>query len=62
MGDKFKAVSAGKPILVKNGKLSTVKYVEAVIFKETMDMVLLSVVTEAFEYKIIIKSEATKRR
>jgi len=47
MGEKFKAVSAGKPILVKNVKLSTVKYVEAVIIKETtMDTVLSSVMTE----------------
>ena len=47
MGKKFKAVSAGKPILVKNVKnvkISTVKYVEAVIIKEMMDKVLLSVV------------------
>ena len=46
MGEKFKAVSAGKPILLKNVKLSTVKYVEAVIIKETMDTVLSSVMTE----------------
>ncbi len=62
MGEKFKAVSAGKPILVKNVKLSTVKYVEAVIIKETMDKVLSSLVTEAVELEIIVKSEATERR
>ena len=40
MGKNFKAVSAGNPILVKNVKISTVKYVETVIIKETMDKVL----------------------
>ena len=49
MGKKFK-------------KISTVKYVEAVIIKETMDKVLSSLVTEAVELEIIVKSEATERR
>ena len=62
MGKKFKAVSAGNPVLVKNVKISTVKYVEAVIIKETMDKVLSSLVTEAVELEIIVKSEATERR
>ena len=59
---KFKAVSAGNPILVKNVKISTVIYVEAVIIKETMDKVLSSLVTEAVELEIIVKSEATEKR
>ena len=59
---KFKAVSAGNPIIVKNVKISTVIYVEAVIIKETMDKVLSSLVTEAVELEIIVKSEATERR
>ena len=59
---KFKVVSAGNPILVKNVKISTVIYVEAVIIKETMDKVLSSLVTEAVELEIIVKSEATERR
>ena len=49
MGKKFK-------------KISMVKYVEAVIIKETMDKVLSSLVTEAVELEIIVKSEATERR
>ena len=66
MGKKFKAVSAGKPILVKNVKnvkISTVKYVEAVIIKETMDKVLLSVVNSETQEKNKIKrtdSQASK--
>ena len=59
---KFKAVSAGNPIIVKNVKISTVIYVEAVIIKETMDKVLSSLVTEAVELEIIVKSEATEKR
>ena len=66
MGKKSKAVSAGKPILVKNVKnvkISTVKYVEAVIIKETMDKVLLSVVNSETHEKDKIKrtdSQASK--
>ena len=63
MGKKFKAVSAGKPILVKNVKnvkISTVKYVEAVIIKETMDKVLLSVVNSETHEKDKIKRTDSK--
>ena len=51
MGKIFKAVSAGNPILVKKVKISTVKYVETVIIKETMDKVLSPPTKYASDYK-----------
>ena len=44
------------------GKFKAVSAVEAVIIKETMDKILSSVVTDAVEYEIIVKSEPTERR